>query len=49
MSKVVVDLELDPALEAEHYLEPPRLKQRLDIEEDQVSTGVHSGVVAVSE
>lgn len=40
MSKVVVnpttiDPELDPALEEESYAEPPELKARLDIEENQ--------------
>jgi len=31
----VVDPELDPAFEAEVYVEPPELQVRLDIEEDQ--------------
>ena len=35
MSKVIVDPELDPALEEEFYLEPPELEARLDIEERQ--------------
>ena len=40
MSKIVeiakpMDPELDPALEEEFYVEPPELKARLDIEENQ--------------
>ena len=33
--RVLTDPELDPALEAEVYVEPPELKARLDIEENQ--------------
>ena len=36
---VPIDPELDPALEEEFYVEPPELKARLDVEENQEPTG----------
>ena len=35
-----IEPELDPALEDEIFVEPPELRQRLDMEENQESGGL---------